>query len=465
LIWQIYNDNSLIVEMVVDIILKFSFGMNIKKSLLISLYRSNSSQSGFAMPLALGLGLVMMIVSASTIARSQSDRTTTNFQKEANRALSISEAGAVRVQSFLDRYKLLANKNLDRWVDTLNTLPEFQRNCNSIDIAIAKQQSQLFKDRDWIRLDKNNPNKGRYRIIDYQYQAGVGTLTVAGSIDAYNTSEHSSTSILKLVIPIESEIAKIPPPALWAATFKTNPKQQIRGQIRGVICPQPTSKDPDGITGIDRTNITQIDGKVTGKIIADPFISIPPPKDAPNIAARIPAITTSIRFPLNASDLPDENGEYNYLVDIDDPTSKYSIKLQDSNRIQIDIAPKHKINLYLKGNIDLAGSQTISVNSSTQPNLRIYGSNKTTKFNIKNNASITAFIHTPFAVAKNIKSTTTISGGNITGGIWVKSWDSATSQGEISIIQSGTWKDLGIEADAQPPQLNPVSHWRRVEGN
>jgi hypothetical protein len=438
--------------------------MNLKKYRLLCSSRSNSAQSGFAMPLALGLGLVMIIVTASTIARSQSDRTTTNFQKEANRALSISEAGAIRVESFLDRYKLLANKNLDRWVDILNTLPETQRNCPTIDLSQAKQQSQLFKDHQWINLDSSNPNKGKYRIVDYQYQAGVGTLTVAGSIDAYNTREHSSTSILKLTIPIESETAKVPPPALWAYTFKTNPKQQINGQIRGVICPQPTQEDPDGITGIDRTNIAQIENRPTGIIIADPFTTIPIPKDPPNIAARIPAITNSIRFPLNASDLPDANGEYNYLVDIDNPTSNYSIKLKDSDRLQLDIAPKYKVNLYLKGNIDLAGSQTINVDS-THPNLRIYGSDRTTKISIKNNASIASFIHAPFAVAQNIKSTAISSVGNITGAIWVKSWDSATSQGEIPIIQSGTWKDFGIDADAQPPQLNSVSYWHRVEGN
>jgi hypothetical protein len=448
--------------MIANIIGKLRLNMNVKKYRLICLYRSKSAQSGFAMPLALGLGLVMIIVTASTIARSQSDRTTTNFQKEANRALSISEAGAIRVQSFLDRYKLLANKNLDRWVDTLNTLPESQRNCTTLDLSQAKQQSQLFKERRWINLDNSNLNKGRYRIIDYQYQAGVGTLTVAGSIDAYNTREHSSTSILKLKIPIESETAKVPPPALWAYTFKTNPKQQINGQIRGVICPQPTQEDPDGIAGVDRTNIVQIENKPTGIIITDPFTSIPLPKDPPNIAARISAITTSIRFPLNASDLPDANDEYNYLVDIDNATSNYSIKLKDSDRIQIDIAPKYKVNLYLKGNIDLAGSQTINVNS-THPNLRIYGSNRTTKFSIKNNASITSFIHAPFAVAQNIKSTTTSSAGNITGSIWVNSWDSATSQGEIPIIQSGTWKDFGIDPNEQPPQLNPVSYWHRVE--
>ena len=50
----------------------------------------NTAESGFALPLALGMGLVMMIVAASTIGRSQSDRTSTNFQKESTRALGTS---------------------------------------------------------------------------------------------------------------------------------------------------------------------------------------------------------------------------------------------------------------------------------------------------------------------------------------------------------------------------------------
>ncbi len=437
--------------------------MKLHKYRLSYLWRKNRSQSGFAMPLSLGLGLVMIIVTASTIARSQSDRTTSNFQKETNRALSISEAGAIRVQSFLDRHKLLANQNLDRWLDTLNSLPDFQVNCDLIDISIARQRSQVFKNHDWIELDNNDPNKGRYKIIDYRYQAGIGTLTIAGAIDAYNTDGHTSTSILKLAIPIESEIAKIPPPGLWANTFKISAKQQIHGQIRAVTCPQISNENPDGVAGIDRTNIAQIDGEPTGKIIADPFTAIPMAKTASHTAAPIPAITSSIKFPLRATDLPDDNGEYNYLVDIDNPNSNHSIKLKDIDTILLNIAPDQKVNLYLKGDIDLGGSQTSNVNL-LHPNLRIYGGEKTTKLTIKNNASIAAFIHAPFAEAKNIKSTIPNSTRGITGSIWVKSWDSSTSQGEISIIQAGNWTDFGIDAAVQPPHINPVSYWSRVEG-
>lgn len=424
----------------------------------------NRSDSGFAMPLSLGLGLVMIIVTASMIARSQSDRTTTNFQRQTNRALSISEAGAIRVKSFLDRYKLLANQDLDRWVDTLNSLPYLQANCNLIDISTARQQSQVFKNHSWIELDNNDPNKGRYKIIDYRYQAGIGTLTIAGAINAYNTDIHTSTSILKLTIPIESERAKIPPPGLWANTFKLSSKQQIDGQIRAVSCPEISSQNPDGVDGIDRTNIAPIARQPTSKIIADPFTSIPIPKTAPHTAEPIPAITTSIAFPLRATDLPDDKGEYHYLVDIDNSESNHSIKLKDIDHISLNIAANHKVNLYLRGNIDLAGSQTSNVNL-LQPNLRIYGSDRTTKLIIKDNASITAFIHAPFAEAENIKSTPGSLSRGITGSVWVKSWDSSTQMGGISIVQAGSWTDLGVDATAQPPQINPVSYWARVEGN
>ena len=177
------------------------------------------TQSGFAVPLALGMGLVMIIVAASMIGRSQSDRITTNSQRETNRALSTAEAGIVRVQSFLDRHKLLATTNLDRWVDKLDTLSPEQASCRLIDLTLAKPQAELFINKSWINLDASDRNKGRYRIIDYQYQNGIGKLTVAGEINTYNTTQNSSNSTLTVEIPIGNESANIAPPALWANTF------------------------------------------------------------------------------------------------------------------------------------------------------------------------------------------------------------------------------------------------------
>jgi hypothetical protein len=438
------------------------------KYYLITISKLNNSkvkdchQSGFAIPLALGLGLVMIIVATTMIGRSQSDRLTTNSQRETNRAASVSEAGIVRVQSFLDKHKFLANKNLNEWTNTLNNLPSVQANCRSIDLSLARTQAELFKNNTWIDLDNRDPNKGKYRIVDYQYQNGIGKLTVAGKIDAYQTTQNSSHSKLIVEIPIGNELAKIAPPALWANTFNLNLNQQVTGQIRGVACPQIATVDIDGILGVESTNIALINSIPTGQIIADPFTPVPTPKPVPINAILISAITTSIQFPRqNSLDLPDANNEYHYLVDLDNANSGYSIKLQDIDRLKIDIADNYKVNLYLKGNIDFAGSQTINVNAN-HPNLRIYGSLQTVKLSIKDNAAITAFIHAPFADAKSITATSVNPDRNITGGLWVRSWDSSSSVNQIPIIQAGNWTDFGIPKIEQPSQLSPISYWHRM---
>jgi Tfp pilus assembly protein PilX len=419
-----------------------------------------SHQAGFALPVAIGMGLVMIIVAASMIGRAQSDRVITNSQRETSRALSTSEAGIIRVQSFLDRHKLLATHNLSEWSTTLDNLPTPQASCRLIDLISAKQQTELFKNNNWIDLDNRDRNKGRYKIIDYQYRDGVGKLTIAGEIDAYGTTQHSSKSTLTVEIPIGNESANIAPPALWANTFNFNPNQKVTGQIQAAACPQLPTTDPDGIIGIDASNITLISGVPSGQIIADPFTPIPAPKVAPATAIPLAAITTSIQLPrLISIDTPDANGEYHYLVDND--SSGYSIKLKDLETIKIDVNATQKVNLYLKGNVDLAGSQTLNVNP-IHPNLRIYGSAQTLKFSIKDNASITAFFHAPFADAKSISSSIPNPNKNITGGLWVNSWDSATSLGEIPIIQVGNWSDFGIAKIEQPAQISPISSWQRV---
>ena len=426
------------------------------------LKRSNSSEAGFALPVAIGMGLVMMIVAASLIGRAQSDRVITNSQRETSRALSTAETGIIRVQSFLDRHKLLANKNLSEWSNTLKVLPPTQVSCRLIDIALTKNQTELFTNNNWIDLDSRDRNKGRYKIVNYQYQDGIGKLTVAGEIDAYNTNQNSAKSTLTVEIPIGNESANIAPPALWANTFNLNPNQRITGQIQAAACPQLPTTDLDGIVGVDVSNISLISGVPSGQIIADPFTSIPAPKIAPANAIPLAAITDSIQLPrLSSIDTPDSNGEYHYLVDIDNATSGHSIKLKDLDIIKIDVTATQKVNLYLKGNIDLAGGKTLNVNPD-RPNLRIYGSSQTLKFSIQDNASITAFIHAPFADAKSIRSSTPNPNKNITGGLWVNSWDSATSPTEIPIIQAGDWSDFDIAKIDQPAQISPVSSWQRV---
>ena len=419
-------------------------------------YQPNS-QAGFTIPLALGMGLIMIIVTASIIGRSQSDRTTTTFQKESDRSISVSEAGIVRVRAYLDRHKFLATKNLNNWVNTLDLLPSDRSGCGLIDFTQARQQALLFQNSSWIDLDSSNPKKGRYKIVDYQYQNGMGKLTIVSEIASDNNTQNTSSSKLNVEIPIGSESANILPPALWANTFNLSSAQKITGQIRAISCPLPPPIDPDGVAGVNYGNLL-----TGGQITADPFASMPLPKIAPSTAILIPAITSSIQLPrISSIDLPDANNEYHYLVDLDSLSSGYSIKLNDGDSININILPDRKVNLYLKGNIDLAGSKTIGVDP-THPNLRIYGSSQTTKLTIKSNAAITAFIHAPLADARSLSAIPTL-GSGMMGAVWVKSWDSNTVANDLPIVQVGTWADFGITKIEQPPQLSPINSWQRLE--
>jgi hypothetical protein len=428
------------------------------RSIVVSRISDRHAQAGFTMPLAVGMGLIMIIVTASIIGRSHSDRATTSSQKESTRSASVSEAGVVRVKSYLARHKFLATKNLTNWVNTLDSLTAAQANCGMmINFAQARQQALIFQTSNWIDLDSSDPKKGRYKVIDYQYINGVGKLTIASEITPYNSTQNISSSKLRVDIPIGSESANILPPALWANTFNLSSAQKITGQIRAVSCPLSPTLDPDGVAGLDYSNLMS-----GGQIIADPFTSLPIPKIAPSTAILLPAITSSLQLPRSGyTDLPDANNEYHYLVDLDNPTSAHSIKLQDGDNITVNILPNQKVNLYLKGKIDLAGSKTSGVDP-THPNLRIYGSSQTTILKVKKNAEITAFIHAPFADAQSLNSPPSL-GSGIRGGVWVRSWDSVTSANDLSIVQAGTWADLGFNKIEQPAQLSPISYWQRLE--
>jgi hypothetical protein len=438
------------------------WAMNSQKKYFARQYLLNSSiqtNAGFTMPIALGIGLTMMLVTATMMTNSQSDRQTTYSHRESNRALNVAETGATRFRAFLDRHKFLANRNLENWLDTLNNLPFDRANCNNIDLNSAKQQANLYNQKQWLNIDDRDLDKGRYQIVNYQYQNGIGKVTIAGEVGVTgNTRERTAVNTIAVEIPIGSNA--IAPPALWVNTLILSNERQIKGDVRTTICPIVTREDLDGISGVNITNLLPISDRLGGEIIGDAFTSLPQIKNPPNNATLIPAITTSIELPRpDSTDTPDVNGEYHYLVDVDSPDSGYSIKLKDGDAIDISITSDKKVNLYLKGNIDFAGAKTNNV-SYSHPNLRIYGGNYTKKIIVKDSASITALIHAPVASGKSIPNE--MMGMGITGGIWVNNWDSQSNRSKLKISQAGAWEDWGIKSEERPPQLNPIHYWRRT---
>ena len=72
--------------------------------LKIALIRRCSNR-GFAMPVAIGLGLVILLIAATLIMRSQGDRVTASAQKATAQGLAIAEGGLSRTLAKLNQSK------------------------------------------------------------------------------------------------------------------------------------------------------------------------------------------------------------------------------------------------------------------------------------------------------------------------------------------------------------------------
>lgn len=66
-------------------------------------FRRRSSEQGFAMPVAVGMGFIMILIAAMMIMRSQGDQVTASAQKGAAQSLAVTEGGVTRSLSTLNQ--------------------------------------------------------------------------------------------------------------------------------------------------------------------------------------------------------------------------------------------------------------------------------------------------------------------------------------------------------------------------
>ncbi len=84
-----------------------------------------SSEAGFALPISLGLGLIMLLIAATMIVRAQDDRTTALAQKATNQGLSAAETGITQYQALINRYRAIATyKDCEGTRNSSGTCPD-----------------------------------------------------------------------------------------------------------------------------------------------------------------------------------------------------------------------------------------------------------------------------------------------------------------------------------------------------
>jgi len=423
---------------------------------------------GFALPLAVGMGLIMILVGMTMIVRSQNDQVTASAQKQTSQSLATAESGVTDVQSFLNEHRGFATVP-HPWTGYLSNLAN---PCTSGDYynKVAAYNS-------WITIGGGT---GRFRIIRYTPPAtlpGEGELVIEGQ--ALQNSNPQSTTSVKVKVRVQNNDNPAGnPPGAWAENFGLG-NNEIDGDVIDAACP------PGSIA-------TSEEDQITGDIINEPSMVLPNPLPVPDVcsagetypddcqAMSLPAITSSLTLP-RTTDASNAENQYIYYVDVDDDGD--SIDLGGTS--QLIIKPGAKVTLYLKGNVNTDGSGVkIGHNcfdSVTSPdglpddndgngivgdagdavpgckptNFQIFGGENTTSIVLSGSNTIDAFIFAPKAVHSGVNGA-----AQIRGSVWLKEWDRANGNHTV-IVQNATWDQL--PDGLKPPQLGSITLWQRQE--
>ncbi len=417
--------------------------------------RSYRQEQGFTIPTVMGIGMVMVLITAALINRVQSDQAIAGMQVRSEGAMNAAEIGIIRLQSFLTQNRLFATQNSTQWATLVANLNNEIGSCPNLSLHNAWVEGQGYAQGQWLNAGQANH---QYRMLSYNYrsqlgsngQVGLATLTIEGQVTG---GLRPAVSQLAVEIPIATASSPTPPPALWAKSFNMSSTTKVTGDVRAHTCPDLA--DVDRVPGIVSTNVAN--GTITAAV--DTFW--PLPQLAPASAISVPVIKSNITLPRRA-DFPDAQGNFDYVVEAD--TLNNSIQLPDDQKITVQVAANQSVNLYTRGNIDLGGGQVIvQVTGETQPHpekLRIYGSDQTLKFSIKDSASIMALIHAPLALGSSWAAPKM--GTGITGSLLLQQWDTVTYNSQLPIKQLGNWPTASGQPEQQLGlQLQPISSWQR----
>ncbi|MGB8699611.1 MAG: hypothetical protein WCD18_09370, partial [Thermosynechococcaceae cyanobacterium] len=214
-------------------------------------------QQGFALPIAMGVGLTLLLIGASMIVRSQSDSVAAVTQKTTARAQNAAESGIGRFQSLMASYRPIAvypacntwsgsscgdSGSSYSWKNLPTSNDELSATCFGLSSGYATVPG--YATRDWQNIDASDASKGQYRLVDYTYSNGSGTLTVEGRVNS-NDSPTTSTTRLTVAIPVTAPSLSDVVPGLWIrnSSFTKMGSDKVNGNIVINGCTAPTGSN------------------------------------------------------------------------------------------------------------------------------------------------------------------------------------------------------------------------------
>lgn len=396
-------------------------------------------QAGFALPVAIGMGLIILLVGLTMLLRSQDSQVSAIAQKDTAKSLNAAETGVNEIRALINQHRAIAkypacvNRNTDgSCADTgsteswalPNNIPNILAVCNvdeTAEIATVAQQS-------WQLVDPNLPNQGEYRLLAYKYNGGTGTLTVQGRVNAAQPSE----SISELEVSFRAMRVEEPAANLW--TINTADTSQVSVTTLGP-CSSSSPIQPSGLN-----------------MPAIPSVPVNPPS---NVTSLNGETLTDLPRPVDSADT---DGIYRYTIDVLNQSFKVDLNKQ--------------IELWVEGDIDLKDQEiTCGTSSCNSLSIKIFGQGTPGTISINNGTKIcNVFIHAPdydvtSALTGSPKSDCdTGTSRKVTGVFWVREWGgSGSSPPVLNTSPIIEWNKIPENLFDYPRHLGPIQTWETQE--
>lgn len=475
-----------------------------------------NKEKGFALPLAVLIGLILMGTGMTMIMRAQADQSKVIAQNARADGLRSSEIGVARVQDLLNSVRLMATVNSectsgDCWqtVQVPSTGTPLREDLTRLNITTAcgnssrdneiankilapkEQRSASPGLRDlasgqWFQLNDNR----YYRVVGYNFTennedpeiVGLGVLTLEGrsrksattdltktlpDIDRDDNAASRNRVVVTIPILPSRPLAFDRPtaPALWISEGATEDGANFQGDV----VMSDTTTEPELECSISKDKIKQptpaLDIPYKAQVVRTDLPKLPDPPantDVPEGQKNL-EIKAPETFP-RPGDTTSLSGAYEYLVN--------NIDLSGSD--QITITPGKRVVFYVIGNINGAikhDCSSVSPPTDCKPgNLQIYaygsagdliGGTPDPEICLKGSERLDAFI---FAPNYSLGKTGT---GAFVGAVWGKNWGKISGCGSpdnaVAVTQGVEWGELIQNLQPNPlktlPRLDNIANW------
>ena len=479
-------------------------------------------EKGFALPLAVLIGLILMVTGITMMMRAQGDQSKVIAQKAQADALRSSEAGVTRVQDLLNSVRVMAkvdsNSNCTPkgcW-QTAQVVPnpstDLQKdlkklytaascsNTNAAATLSAKiDELRGLSGGQWFDLGNNR----YYRVVNYVYLddtkktpppdgLGWGVLTLEGlslspqgdpnNIDGDNAASRNRVVVTIPILPSRPlAFTRTTVPALWIREGATedlsqtsqitvsNPNYSGGAKFQGDVVMSDTTEATGFVEGTG-TLQPNLECYINQNNIQQPE----PPEPAPNTPYK--AQFVGVPFPnlprIPGPSLGDLTSSETFprLGDTPSPNGVYEYIVDNINLSsgKITITPGQRVVFYVRGDINGViehDCSSVSPPTVCKPgNLQIYANNELAFtapqicLRVGQNQRLEAFI---FAPDYSLGKT---GNGDFVGAAWGKNWGKistcASNSGAVAVTQGVEWTDL-IQ-NLKPNPLNTLPQLGKI---